>query len=121
MSEMILVATKPNEQIYWVLDSKEPDGVAIRDGNIIYLESFWNYVARGVDPVSVLGGTDFLFDFWKRRPVEETGKFASVYVDKTTPIPDGIYKNIKPFLVDVPKLSNKTKQNKKLQKYEFTL
>ena len=107
MSEMILVATKPNEQIYWVLDSKEPDGVAIRDGNIVYLESFWNYVTRGVDPVIVLGGTDFLSDFWKRRPVEETAKFASTYIDKTTPIPNGVYKNIKPFLVDVPKASTK--------------
>ena len=103
MTKMILVATKPNEQIYWVADARTPDGVVVRHGNIVHLDSFWNYIASGVDPITRLGGTAFLDDFWDSRGPSGAERFSAIYVERSEPVDTDIAKTMTPFLVDVPK------------------
>lgn len=103
MSKMILVATKPNEQIYWVADREGPDGVAVRNDAVVHLDSFWSYVGREADLITPLTGTAFLSEFWTRPSDDQSGEFAQIYVDRSQPIPKELSQTIQPFLIAVPR------------------
>lgn len=101
MPEMILAATSGAEQIYYVIDPKEPgkDGVVLTDASVFHVP-FWSYVTRiRVQPIRTSG---FLLDLWDPNGPNSSG-WSDVYVSRTEPFPEEVLKRIKPFLVDVPR------------------
>lgn len=78
MSGMVLAATSPGEQLFYVLTPEDPwfDGVVMRDGEVRYVP-FWSYVTRNPDLVPVRG-VPLLDQLWSMDDSEEwVGKFYS--------------------------------------------
>jgi hypothetical protein len=99
MSEMILAAISGAEQIYFVIDPKEPgeDGVVVTENSVLRVP-FWSYVTRTrIQPVRTSG---FLQDLWDPKG-PESSEWADAYLLRTEPFSEEVLKQIKPFLVDV--------------------
>ena len=78
MSGMVLAATSPGEQVFYVLTPEDAsvDGVVMRDGEVMYVP-FWSYVTRNPDLVPVRG-VELLDKLWSKDGGDEwVGKFLT--------------------------------------------
>lgn len=96
--KMILAATRPNEEIYFITDPDGPnDGVSVSSGTIRRIP-FWSYVYRY--PVEQLQSNDFLKDLWTQS--SSAKKWTDRYMNRAEALPTDLLEPIKPFLLEVP-------------------
>ena len=96
--KMILAATRPNEEIYFITDPDGPnDGVSVSSGTIRRVP-FWSYVYRY--PVEQLQSNDFLKDLWTQS--SSAKKWTDRYMNRAEALPTDLLEPIKPFLLEVP-------------------
>lgn len=101
MAEMLLAATSGTEQIYFVIDPKDPtqDGVVVTEISVQRVP-FWSYVTRTrVQPIKT---SDFLQSLWNPDG-PKSSDWMNTYLSRTEPFSEEVIKQIKPFLVDVPR------------------
>lgn len=101
--KMILAATGPNEEIYYIIDPEElgVDGVSVSPWETKRI-SFWSYVSR-------IGFTEslnnaFLRNLWKEDFQSEN--WVKTYFLREKEIPVEEINKIKKFLVEVPNTEN---------------
>lgn len=96
---MVLAATNPNEQLFYVVDpEKEFDGVVMSEGTVKYVP-FWSYVNR--DKFTRLTGTEFLNRLWVV-PQGDGGEWTRKFFTREEPFDEEDLDSVELLLVNVP-------------------
>lgn len=99
MSSMILAASSPDEQLFWLLAPENPalDGFIIGNGRMKAVP-FWSYVSRTPE-LTPVRGADLLNQLWSK---DESEEWAERFYFRNVPLSEDDLMSVEFLLVEVP-------------------